>query len=1619
MVKKIFLLLLLSFSLYGQPHLLLPQIRKANIYTLTPTVNINYGDSDSLISIMFTHSMGFNPFIIEGIDLSDTNVIALLPNTELVADSNGIFSDTTTIGDWGTEGGASLTNNSDSTATFSNVAANKDSAKIVLATEGMQKNQFYNLSVDVKEGESIFYESDFSLGTDGFSNSNNSVVDGNIDKVTDGSTSYDNVLAISIYDQTNTTHRAQKDLSQTVNKWYYFEIEYLFPSSNSHANGFSLANSAWGISHNPANGSVIGTWTKFTAKVKAEDVYTTRIYLTDDAVSTFTDDANLDTLYIANFKLYELEDSSQTIKEGKLIWQYYSEDLVFEEDSTDQLTSTDSTYSFSILGKEADNHYSFDGDDYITFNPFNYDSTDAYSLRIVFSYDLENNTTNSYYLMGRNGYKDFIKFVERPSDSDYIQFENWTDETTTGYSEISGLHENKLEYVYVYNGNGTVKWYYNGDSIGVATNYDGKIQGVEEIGRGYGGGSDHRGNIYIFNRYNRALSNTEVSNLYLKIDISTDSLKIDFNGTSGNVSFSQWTDDTGNNHGTVNGATAEKYPRFSLSLTENAKATMDNFSVKENYYKVVVEHGDTISRGVIVKGDVLGSHSVNLIVNNTTQKGEDTLAVSVNVENLNSLVADAIDFDTVTTATVIFPWIKNLSASTLNITSYSGLNAPFYSNSARHVSSLAPGDSTQLEIYFNPISANGAFIDTFIITHNGNGSPMEWTIQGVANLPLENLLSAPTELTASNGDGSIDLSWSDPNIPDTLEYISYDFTNQSDTIDWKPRHGEPKERVIENGKMKTFDDNLGTAWPSTVLMVSVNSTDTYRFSVDAEVGTANSVWFVIINKNTREYYVNYQSTKDTVYTATLSNISGTDSLEIYLQCVTDNGEYSYFDNFLIEKTYPSYDGYEIYAQKFLNGSVDIPYYLLEYVLGGGLSYSHSVSDGDEYSYKVRYKNNTDYSPFSNEDTLLYSAPSIYADYYVKATGTNTTFSTATEIGSEMDMATFEAGWVANLSVNDLVHFSGDFEKEYVYGVTAVNSTAWDFINLPNGVKFFSTDKAKFTVYQELYGWDNTSHWVLDNTTYSDGTTFWTYDFSDFGYYDLEETGCSRLWFDDKETPMWLSPDISAEGSTVAATGAAKDSTFGRPNANYRFTINKYDMAAVREVHVWDSAGINPATKYNSIKHIGGFKQLINFENTDNLTVDGLVFEGSDFFTVTFKNCDNVTFSNSYITKFEYMAIRFNDCATVTMFGDSIYSGYADVSGTGHIYYEYFSANNGLDVQNSTSNIDIYDSWLMDITTMPFRVISSTGNTTNVRFHNNVIGTNITMDYARPYQIGESTAGASYYPSNIHIYNNLMKNGTMRTKNIAQYTYTYFNTFVDWTNFKDSISHHFNSTGGWDKPAPAGMGNSFQFGHTSGTALSAVANEHWFFNNTYLNFNATPISYESKYQRAIPLYWINNAFINMSRKHVKKGTGHPSFTNATGDIDFLISEQGNSPFILRNNYIWNDQTVDTYDSTIVYGQYNGSTFTPNYYSLSGFESALVANDTATNNIKETNVAKTLSNIINTTTYEMQTTSAQDNGYMDSRILTILGPNFFDRFGNRVTNADGTLYNSQINRGSNNK
>jgi len=1057
---------------------------------------------------------------------------------------------------------------------------------------------------------------------------------------------------------------------------------------------------------------------------------------------------------------------------------------------------------------------------------------------------------------------------------------------------------------------------------------------------------------------------------------------------------------------------------ISFYSKNNANIVVDNVSILKDYYHFKIEHADTAIKNIKVKSTSLGSNSINLSVYHTVRNNPRVLPVVFFIESLSSLIVDTVDFDTITVATLDYSWIKNISSNTLNISSYSGLDAPFYSTAGREVTTLGPGDSTQLEIYFNPLSTNGAFLDTLLIAHDGNGGSVGLIVQGVANLPSSNLLLAGTNLTASTGSGAIDLAWTDPNTPDTTEFLRYDFNLQSDTTAWPPRHNEPKERVITGGKMKLFDDNLGTSWPSAVHTMTVNSSDTYKIKGLAEVGTANSVWFVIINNATGEYYANMSSTVDTLFEYLLVNpTAGT--IDIYLQASTDNTEYSFYEYFAVDKTESSYEGFEIYAQKFLGGTVDIPYYLLEYVTGSATTYSHSVNDGDQYSYKVRYKNNTDYSLFSNEDTLLYSAPSIYADYYVKATGTNTTFSTATSIGNEMDMDTFEAGWAANLSVNDLVHFSGDFEKEYLYGVTAVNSIAWDLSNLPDGVKLFSTDKAKITVFQELYGWDDTDHWVLDNTTYSDGTTFWTYDFSDFGYYDLEEAGCSRLWFDDKETPMWLSPDISAEGSTVGATGAAKDSTFGRPNANYRFTVNKYDMAAVREVHVWDSAGINPATKYNSIKHVGGFKQLIHFENTDNLIVDGITFEGSDFFTVTFKNCDNVTFSNNYITKFEYMAIRFNDCATVTMFGDSIYSGYADVSGTGHIYYEYFSAMNGLDIQNSTSNASIYNCSFMDITTMPFRVISSTGNTTNVYFHDNVIGTNITMDYARPYQIGESTAGAAYYPSNIHIYNNLMKNGTMRTKNIAQYTYTYFNTFVDWTNFKDSISHHFNSTGGWDKPSATGMGNSFQFGHTSGTALSAVANEHWWFNNTYLNFNATPISYESKYQRAIPLYWINNAFINMSRKHVKKGTGHPSFTNATGDIDFLISEQGNSPFVLKNNYIWNDQTDANYGSSIVYGQYNGSTFTTNYHSLSSFESAVTGSDTASNNIKETNVAKTISDIINTTTYEMQTTSAQDNGYMDSRILTILGPNFFDRWGNRVTNADGTLYNSQINRGSNNK
>ena len=280
---------------------------------------------------------------------------------------------------------------------------------------------------------------------------------------------------------------------------------------------------------------------------------------------------------------------------------------------------------------------------------------------------------------------------------------------------------------------------------------------------------------------------------------------------------------------------------------------------------------------------------------------------------------------------------------------------------------IAAGDTSYVKYSLNT-STEGTFTDSIVIYSNAPRSVSKINYEVV---PSSNILQAPQNLVATNNaTNGIDVTWTDPNVPDTIIDVSNDFETSSQLNEWHATHDGTNEISIESGKLKIYDDNLVTSYPGADRKYAVNSNTTYKITVEVDPGTANSVGlYITSNDGSITYYNHNITTSDTIST-TIINPS-TDSLYIKLQAYTDDGEYAYHDNFKIEKTENSWDIVEVWRQPYFNGSPDAPFSLIDSISVNAYT-DVNVIDGNTYGYETRYKKGNSYSDFSNSDTATYA-----------------------------------------------------------------------------------------------------------------------------------------------------------------------------------------------------------------------------------------------------------------------------------------------------------------------------------------------------------------------------------------------------------------------------------------------------------------------------------------------------------------------------------------------------------------------------------------------------------------------------------------------------------------------
>ena len=158
------------------------------------------------------------------------------------------------------------------------------------------------VSADVGATQTPVYASDFSVGADGWTGSNYTVV-GNIDAIL----GVDNVLRCTC-SNTGTGRRILRTVALTLGKRYRITMDVYFPVANAAVDSFLITNEAavtlgtGTLKTNQPEGSWLTTTVEFVSAVNATGI---RIY-TGTTASTSSSSTINDIMYIASFKLEQI-----------------------------------------------------------------------------------------------------------------------------------------------------------------------------------------------------------------------------------------------------------------------------------------------------------------------------------------------------------------------------------------------------------------------------------------------------------------------------------------------------------------------------------------------------------------------------------------------------------------------------------------------------------------------------------------------------------------------------------------------------------------------------------------------------------------------------------------------------------------------------------------------------------------------------------------------------------------------------------------------------------------------------------------------------------------------------------------------------------------------------------------------------------------------------------------------------------------------------------------------------------------------------------------------------------------------------------------------------------------
>ena len=1080
--------------------------------------------------------------------------------------------------------------------------------------------------------------------------------------------------------------------------------------------------------------------------------------------------------------------------------------------------------------------------------------------------------------------------------------------------------------------------------------------------------------------------------------------------------------------------------------SENTSLDLKNISLEEITTKKVVKKGASTKVYFTPNTSSVGNKTASITLNGnkvvniaySVEYPDSLLFADSDTTNLGILTANYIDFNFT---------LHNISpVDTVDMHAWLNLIEPFSITSYPLGWYIMPNDSGIFGMRINHLgvdtlySVNVGFVGSDVAD---NFRDTLWHTFVVDMQVNSNTLLKPTNLIASNAVGGINVTWNDPNIADTTTLNDTKFLLASEVNQFTAETGTVI--TYDVGKMKVAQSTKNYTWNSAYLNISVVQNQRYTFSVDAQIGTSNSVWLVIFDPSIvplgSQLITNLNSTSNITFEY-VYNATYTGTLRVLLQTNTDAGEagvgqYAYFDNLLIKQTEPSYEKAVVERQSWYLNSPNGNFVWLRDITNGDNSFIDVVSDNTQWNYRVYFQKGTTRSLNSNEDTAKYVETSILepitADYYVGDETFTGTWANNT-LENPMPFSIFYSGYTANLTAtNKKVYFLPNTTINFVFELGMVNPTGFTFQNLPSGTTFFSdtSNKSVFTSENELYGWDVAANWEYAGSQPSaTGINTWKYIVEDH-YTGGDATSIGSIGATYVALDSVIKPYYFASSYTGYAS-LSTDSSFYKPSFDYPYTLRSWTGTniATTGINIYTgSSTIKPSEYYNSITVMGACEKLINFKNSPNLTIQGFKFEGGDSYTVLVEDCDNFVFKNNEGSKFNLRFMWLSSCDRVSFQNNLINPGFDEWQG-GRIWFEYYWYQGAININNGSINVDISNNIFLNSTSGAFDVYSETTPCSNIRFHDNYVAQSSEnlLPYFRPFQIanelGGGTTNPNYVPSEIYIYNNIFKHGNREIKIAGKNIYIFNNIFEDFGMVRNAVFDH----GAWHNPPSTQSIFSTEQIYLLEDTYTLQAHK-WVFNNTFLNNN------ESFWQdinntklKKNYFHLVNNLFANQSIATADNYKGandlyaYGSTDYSAYHLDFTIYHyqyQSNTDGIwdVRNNYSYSDYTSSSADKTVIYGgTLSGSYYNPNYYTWAELNIADVGTDNFSGNIADYS-STTISEVLDTSTYEV-TSLAKSMGLNLNAIKTIYGANFTDRWGNQITDASGNFVGT-MNIGANNK